>query len=219
MKRIILSTLFVAGLAVVTAGPVYAIAIAVPDTVTVATATTTSTVVDVPVYIRDASGTPLGIDQPSGSRIQSYSIKVTYAPTAPVQSITFTRAGITAPLTPVFESSPSSPGSVSLLDTFNEGTNLIPFTSNAAIPGNLIGHLTVNLVPGTAPGTIITLTLDPTLTQVTDAGGVTIESTTNGQLTLVNGSITVLAQVPALSTWALSLLAISLALAAMRLRA
>ena len=37
-------------------------------------------VVDVPVYIRDTSSTPLGLDQPAGSRIQSYSIKVNYAP-------------------------------------------------------------------------------------------------------------------------------------------
>src|SRR5947207_1722422 len=61
--------------------------------------------VDVPVFIRDTSGTPLGIDQPSGSRIQSYAITVNYAPAAAVQSITFTRGGITVPLTPAFESS------------------------------------------------------------------------------------------------------------------
>ncbi|HEV2718394.1 MAG TPA: hypothetical protein VG323_00125, partial [Thermoanaerobaculia bacterium] len=63
--------------------------------------------VDVPVFIRDTSGTPLGIDQPPGSRIQSYSLTVNYSPATAVQSITFTRAGITAPLTPAFESSPS----------------------------------------------------------------------------------------------------------------
>src|SRR5690349_16794718 len=56
-------------------------------------------IVDVPVYIRDVSSTPLGLDQPPGSRIQSYSIKVNYAPASAVQSITFTRAGITTALT------------------------------------------------------------------------------------------------------------------------
>src|SRR5438477_13212388 len=69
-------------------------------------------VVDVPVYIRDTSSTPLGLDQPSGSRIQSYSLKVNYAPASAVQSITFSRAGITSSLTPTFENSPSSAGSV-----------------------------------------------------------------------------------------------------------
>src|SRR6516225_5416273 len=86
-------------------------------------------IVNIPVYIRDTSGTVLGIDQPAGMRIQSYSITVNYAPTADVQSVTFSRAGITAPLTPAFESMPSSPGSVTLIDTFSESTNLIPFTS------------------------------------------------------------------------------------------
>src|SRR5437899_12660882 len=82
------------------------------DTVTVGTVSLASagSTVDVPVFIRDASGTPLGIDQPPGSRIQSYSLTVNYAPTSAVQSVTFTRAGITAPLTPAFESSPSAPG-------------------------------------------------------------------------------------------------------------
>lgn len=100
------------------------------DVVTVGTVSGSGTV-DVPVYIRDVSGTPLGIDQPAGSRIQSWSIKVDYAAAASVQSITFTRAGITTPLTPTFESSPSAAGTVSLIDTFDEAINLVPFTSNA----------------------------------------------------------------------------------------
>ena len=56
--------------------------------------------VDVPVFIRDVSGTPLGMDQPPGSRIQSYSLKVNYSPASAVTSVTFTRAGITTSLTP-----------------------------------------------------------------------------------------------------------------------
>jgi hypothetical protein len=195
------------------------------DVVTVGTVNGAG-VVGIPVYIRDTALTPLGIDQPGGSRIQSFSIRVSYAPAAPVQSITFTRAGITAPLTPVFESSPSVPGSIALLATFDEATNLIPFTSNAALPGNLVGQLNVTLAPGATPGQVITLTLDPLLTQLTDEGGTpaTIETVANGRLTLVNGSITVSAapapasQVPSLSTWALILLAIAIPLVAVRMR-
>jgi hypothetical protein len=193
------------------------------DVVTVGTVAG-NTVVDVPVYIRDSSGTPLGIDQPAGSRIQSYSIRVTYAPTPAVQSITFSRAGITAPLTPTFESSPAAPGAISLLDSFDEATNLIPFTSNAALPGNQVAHLLITIAPGTLPGTLITLTIDPTLTQLTDEGGspATIETVANARLALVNGSITVTAlpaAVPMLPPWALAVLAISLAaIAAVRMR-
>ena len=180
-------------------------------------------VVDVPVYVRDVAATPLGVDQPAGSRIQSYSITVHYAPTAPVQSITFTRAGITAPLTPTFEANPASPGTVTLLDVFPEATQPIPFVLNAAAPGNLIGHLTVQLAPGTLPGTVINLTLDVALTQLSSEGGnpTTLETNGNGRLALVNGSITVTAapsEVPTLGTWAVILLAASLAAVALRLR-
>ena len=184
------------------------------DTITVGSVTG-SGVVDVPVFIRDASGTPLGIDQPAGSRIQSYSIRVTYAPTSAVQSISFSRAGITTALTPTFESSPAAPGSISLLDNFAEATNLIPFTSNLAAPGDPVAHLLVTIAPGTAPGTVITLTLDPVLTQLTDEGGtpLTVETQANGRLVLVSGAVTVAAApapVPSLSTWAMLLLAAGL---------
>lgn len=192
------------------------------DVVTVGTVSSASLNVVVPVYIRDLSGTSLGLDQPAGSRIQSFSIKVDYAPTAPVQSVTFTRAGITQPLTPTFESSPAVPGSITLLATFDEGTNLIPFTLNGAAPGNLIGHLNFTLAPGTLPGTVIALTLDTTLTQLTDEGGsgATKETVAAGNLAVVDGSITTLAAaspgVPALGTWGLLALAAGLALLAVR---
>lgn len=191
------------------------------DVITVGTVTGGGPVIDVPVYIRDVSGTPLGIDQPPGSRIQSYSIKVDYAPASAVSSVTFTRAGITSSLTPTFEVSPSSPGSISLLDTFQEATNLIPFTLNAPAPGNQVAHLLVTLSPSATPGTVITLTLDPLLTQLTNEGGTpaSIERTLNGTLTLVNGSITVTGtSIPTLSPWALAALALLIGTIALRLR-
>src|SRR6478609_8512072 len=98
------------------------------DAVTVGTVPAAGSTVDVPVYIRDVSSTPLGMDQPAGSKIQSFTIKVTYAPATSVQSITFTRAGITAGLTPTFESAPATSNSISLIETFQESTNPIPFT-------------------------------------------------------------------------------------------
>jgi hypothetical protein len=182
------------------------------DAVTVGTVTVASagSTVDVPVFIRDVSGTPLGLDQPFGSRIQSYGLTVNY-PTASVQSISFTRAGITAPLTPTFESSPSAAGSITLLDVFQESTNLIPFTLNAAPPGNQVAVLHVTIAAGVAPGTVIPLTLDSTLTQLNNQAGTIKESVPTNNLTLVNGAITVTAPAPALSTWALAMLAVALA--------
>jgi len=153
-------------------------------------AATPGTNVDIPLFIRDSSATALGIDQPAGSRIQSYAIKVDYAPAASVQSVTFSRAGITAALTPTFESTPTSAGSISVLDTFAESTNLIPFTSNAALPGNQIGVLHFVLAASAVPGSV-TLTLDATLTQLSNESGTTTERTTTANLSLVNGAITV----------------------------
>jgi len=173
------------------------VAHAASDVVTVGTVTATGSTVDVPVYIRDVSGTSLGVDQPAGSKIQSFSIKVNYAPSSAVQSVTFSRAGITASLTPTSEFKPTAAGAVSLLDTFQESTDLIPFTLNASGPGNLVAHLVFTLAASATPGSAITLTLDSSLTQLTDAGGTaaTKESVAKGSLSLVNGQITV----PALS--------------------
>lgn len=215
--QVIFATAFVSLLAgLLTAGPAPPLP---ADVVTVAIVNGPQFgLVDVPVYIRDTSLTPLGLDQPPGSRIQSYSIKVSYAPASAVQSITFSRAGITAPLTPTFENSPSSAGSISLLDTFQEATNLIPFTLNGLPPGNQVAHLQVQLSPTATVGTIITLTLDPTLTQLTNESGSpgTIETTANSRLALVNGSITVVPSVPAMSHLVLLLLAAVLAVAGVR---
>jgi hypothetical protein len=210
-------TLFPACLLIATAAPA---AVAPLDVVTVNTvAAPAGSVVDVPVSIRDASGTPLGTDQPAGSHIQAYSLKVNYSPAAAVQSVTFTRAGVTASLTPSFESSPSAAGSTSLLDTFSEMTNPIPLTLNSASPaGDPVAHLLVTLSPSATPGTVITLTLDPVLTQLSNQAGTTSETTGNVSLALVNGSITVGPPtiLPTLSQWALIGLALLLAAIAIR---
>jgi hypothetical protein len=192
------------------------------DVITVGTRTgAPGGTVDVPVYIRDTASTPLGIDQPPGSRIQSYSIRVLYAPASAVQSITFTRGGITQPLTPTFENSPAVPGvSISLLGNFDEATNLIPFTSNAALPGDQVATLHVTIAPNAPPGTNITLALDPVLTQLTDEGGTpaTVETVANGRLTLVDGALIVTSPIPTLSTWAALLLIGVIAVVAVRFR-
>src|SRR5436305_3095113 len=170
-----------------------AIPAAAQDVMTVGTVAANSNSVDVPVFIRDVAGTTLGKDQPAGSKIQSISIRVTYAPAAAVQSVTFTRAGVTAGLTPVSEFSPASTGAISLLTTFDESSNQIPFTLNAPGPGDQVAHLVFTLSPSAAPGSAISLTLDPSLTQLTDQAGTgaTKESTGGGNLTLVNGAINI----------------------------
>ena len=164
------------------------------DVITVGTVTANGPSADVPIYIRDTSGTTLGREQPAGSRIQSYSIRVTFSPAAAVSSVSFARAGITAGLTPSFENSPTTSNSITILNSFPESTNLIPFTLNAPGSGDQVAHLIFNLSPSAAPGSSITLTLDPTSsTQLLDDGGSTptVENTGNGRLALVNGAINI----------------------------
>jgi hypothetical protein len=189
------------------------------DVVTVGTVNGAGSV-DVPVYIRDVSGSPLGIDQPFGSRIQAYGIRITASPAGAVQSMTLNRAGITQSLTPLFESNPNGAGSATLIDSFDETTNLIPFVSNAAAPGNQVARLHVNLDPSLAPGTVVTLTLDPVTTALTNQAGTTTENVNSGTLLLVAGAINIIAtsQAPTLSQWALILLAVLLAAIAIRTR-
>lgn len=210
-----LAVLAVCGLTAATA-----MAQVVPDDVTVGIVAANGPVINVPVYVRDVSGTPLGIDQPFGSRIQAFSIKVNYPVSPYITNVTIARAGITAGLNPTFESHPSAPGTISLLMSFNETTDLVPFVSNAPAPGNQIGQLTFTFAPTTPPGTIIPLTLDATLTQLDNEGGTTVESVANGSLALVNGAVTVLAvpalDTPALGTWGLLLLAAAVTIIALR---
>ena len=165
---------------------------------------------EVPVYARDVSATPLGIDQPAGSRIQSLSYKVTFTPASSVASKLFARAGITAGLTPIFQATPTTATTASYLGTFDEATNPIPFTLDAAAPGNQVLKITITLA-ATAPAGTIDLTLDPTATLFANQAGSIEETPANGWLALADGQITVLANAAsALRAYATSSAAIQL---------
>jgi len=167
----------------------FAIPVFAQDVVTVDTVTAAGNTVDVPVYVRDLAGTPLGRDQAAGSRIQAFSITVNYTPVAAVQSVTFSKAGITAALSTPSESSPSTPGSITWVASFDESTNLVPFTLNAPPPGDQIAHLVFTLSPSATPGSSITLSLGSG-TVLSNQGGTTGE-TPPANLTLVNGAINI----------------------------
>jgi hypothetical protein len=163
------------------------------DAVTVGSVTTTSSTVDVPVYVRDVAGTPLGKDRDPSSHIQAYSIKVTYSPASAVASATFTRSGVTAGLSPSFESAPKTSDSVALLGTFPQATSPIPLVLDAPAPGTKVGNIRLVLSGTAVPGTTIALALDAGLTQLTDEGGTaaTKETVANGRLALVDGMVEV----------------------------
>jgi len=165
------------------------------DSITVGSVTAAAGQVGVviPISVRDTSGTPLGRDAAAGLKIQGLSWRITYSPASAISSITMSRAGITAGLTPLFESFPGSGNTVSYVGSFDEATNLIPFTLDAASPGDQVAKLTVNISAAATPNTVITLVIDPNpaVTLLSNDAGTTSESTAAGNLALVDGSITI----------------------------
>lgn len=144
------------------------------------------TTVEIPVFVGDLAGTALGVDQAAGSRIQSLAFKVTFAPSAPLVSKLFARAGITAGLAPTLEAAPTTATTASYLATFDETTQPIPFTLDATLPGDQVLKLTVTLAAD-APAGPITLTLDPATTELANQAGTTAETQANGGLALSDG--------------------------------
>src|SRR5262249_50804596 len=118
------------------------------------------TTANVPVYVRDTSGSPLGMDQAAANRIQGIGFKVSYAPLASVTVVSFTRAGVLQGLTALYETTLTPAGSVGYVGSFAQSTNPIPFVSDASAPGSLIGYLNVTIAQNAPVGTPITLTID-----------------------------------------------------------
>jgi hypothetical protein len=146
--------------------------------------------VGIPVYVRDVSGTPLGSDAGSGKRIQGIAFKVLF-PAELVQSVSFARAGVTAAPSALFQATPSGTDYASVLISFSETASPVPFGLNAGAPGNQIGTLTVTLKPAIPAGSTALLTLHPFSAMLSNQAGTTSETVNNGNLALVNGSVTV----------------------------
>jgi len=172
---------------------VIAFAIAAPlaaaqDALTIGSTSAGGTSATVPVYLRDVSATRLGSDAGAGKKIGGIGFRILATPASAVSSINFTRAGVTQSLTPLYETTLHPAGTVSYVVSFEESTNPIPLTLNAAAPGNLIGNLAVTL---TAPITSqpVTLSIVPGTAALSNQAGTITETATSG-LQLVAGTIT-----------------------------
>lgn len=142
---------------------------------------------NVTVALRDVSGTTLGVDAGSGNRIQGIAFKVLFDATH-VQSVSFTRGGVLASLTPLYETTLQGSGWISYIATFAETTNAIPFTSNIA---NAIGTLGVTFKATAPNGTTIPLRFDAPGAMLSNQASTARESVSLGNLALVHGSVTV----------------------------
>lgn len=160
------------------------------DVLTIGSGTVSSGgTIQIPVHVRDVSGTILGSDAGAGRLIGGYALKVHF-PSSRIASVSFVRAGVAATPTPLFESAYSGSDYVAAVASFSE-TNPMSFTLNGTAPGNQIGTLTFTLQAGIPAGTVIPLTIHPPSAMFSSQSGAHRETIAGGSLSLVHGSITV----------------------------
>jgi len=141
-----------------------------------------------PLYVRDLSATLLGVDAGSNFGIQSLAVTFEYSPASAIAAIDVERAGITATLSPLFEAEVFSGNRHTWIAAFDESASPLPFTLNAAVPGDLVAELRITLAAGVAPDTLIRIDIvAPTALGNQTAGFV--ETAANGFLRLSGGTV------------------------------
>lgn len=163
------------------------------DVMTVGTVTADlkpASVVDVPIYLRDLSGTLIGDDQGLGLTIQMISVTVEPSPATSVASITIERAGLVATPTPTFEYFVTSGDRQSIIVSFDENIEPLYLTLDAPAPGDWIATALVTLSANVHFAEVITLNLIAATSAVSNGEGTVSETVANGSMSLVAGSIT-----------------------------
>lgn len=143
--------------------------------------------VNVPVYVLDASLTPLGLDRPAGERIQGIVLEVDFPPGS-IAAASAVRDGVLLGLTALYELSPATGSSIAYIASFAEATDPIPFTLDAAEPGDHVATITLTLAAD-APSGPLALTLVAADTALSNQAGTVDELTGNGWLVLGHGEI------------------------------
>jgi hypothetical protein len=167
------------------------LAAATSDVMTAGTVTAPGTgVVRVPVYVRDNPGTPIGTDQPSLRKITIISFQIVYGPIGCVTTVSpyvDVTVGVLSGPYDYFNAPFVQGTSQGMVYNRTESKGLIPFTGGDDEIAEVVFSLN-----GCAPGTVIPLTFASDLTALGSQDN-TNETTANGTLSLVNGSITVVA--------------------------
>jgi hypothetical protein len=152
------------------------------------------TIVTIDLYVRDASGTLLGIDQPPNSRIQALNVLLSWP--AGIGTVTaISRSGICGGLTPLYETTVPAATYAAYIVSYAESTNLVPFVLNSGLPGNKVATISFAIASGAVPNTYpISIGTSPFVTDIVNQAGKVVEdSGTPGPstLTLINGALTV----------------------------
>jgi hypothetical protein len=170
--------------------------VAAQDILALGTATgDKGTTVTIPLYVRDASGTILGLDAGAGNLIQGINLQLTWAAgLGTVSSIV--HSGICGPLTPIAEFAPGGgPTSIGYVVSYSETTNQIPFTLDAASPGQQVATVSF-AISASAPKGTFPITINPSTlqTQLVNQAGTLQEDTglaPPNTLSVLDGSVTI----------------------------
>lgn len=185
MKRILHLVLLAAALAA--ALPLHA-----QDVITISsTSVAPGGTARVGVWLRDVSGTPLGVDAGSGKRIQGVALSWQLASTGDVPAMQYETAGVLRAFAATYERLVAIDRGFAYLGYFDEASAPIPFVSNAASPGNRIGTIVLTVPAQAVNGTTYTLTLDPKYSRLANAQASIFESQFNGKLKLIAGTVIV----------------------------
>ena len=146
--------------------------------------------IDIPVYVRDASLTPLGLDRPAGERIQGLVFKVLF-PMNAMAAASAVRDGVLLGLDALYELAPVTAGSIAYLASFAEATDPIPFSLDGAGPGDVVARLSLTLAPSLPAGPV-DLFLDAATSELVNQAGTLSESQpNNGNLQIFHAQILV----------------------------
>jgi hypothetical protein len=144
----------------------------------------------VPVYVRDRAATLLNEGDGADNEIQSFAFQVMFAPTF-VDASAFVHAGVTSGHNAFFSQVTPGADNLYVLKAFNEVSDALIFTLDAAAPGNLIGEVLITIDPATPDGTAIELTLQSFNAALIDASATESETVANLQLLLTHGRLIV----------------------------
>jgi hypothetical protein len=147
------------------------------------------TVRAVPVSVRDLSGTTLDEGDGPNLEIQGFSFQVFFSPAAAITASDFVQTGVTAGKNATFPVITPGADNIFVILNFDEESDPLAFTLNAAAPGNAVGELRVTIAPGATLGSTITLTFATNNAALVNDAATFVETVANGQLALESGSI------------------------------
>lgn len=148
-------------------------------------------ILQIPIYLRDSSGTALGADVGINRRIQSLAFSIEVTPASAVGTLSLDRAGITAGPTPRFETQDQVGDRVYAILSFDGVADPLVTTSDSAFPGEVIAMLTFEIAKSFLDGGTVHLDFVPQTAALGNGAGFIVERVQNGRLRLVGGTILV----------------------------